>query len=524
MKGIVFLAAAAWAGLSFGEGRPAELFAEAKYKGQTYEPGSSVAYTAYRMANAPSQDAAVYVLLEFNAKAMGPMFDKFAAEGLMPPGLVVCVSPGWLPPEVDSGSRWYLRGEEFDQPSAEYAAFLTKELVPAAAKAAGMRISDDPNLHFVAGGSSGGAAAWHLVWYGKGYFRRAYLASPTFSDVRGAEIAPYLIRKTESKPVRVYITLGDIEPDRHPGDSFAVGLAARSSFDYAGYPCRREYFPEGGPLAGKATEDVMRRMIEFTWRGWRKGPVEPLRNPPRVDEVIKAGTTWEPFEGEFPAAVVAQGAKGTYAVENGKIVFTDLAGVRKVVYDGSDTVTAVAFGKDDGRLFASDLGRRFVLSFNVRKDGTLAAAYRHSPLSLPVDPKVLGAYDLAYFAGCNRLLAATELGVQGVHHFGATDVIIPLPDDLPATRVAVKDGWLYVMSGDKKWRREMTPNPPPQDTTAYACKGEHRNTAHLPFFKGAIGKRSVILDNFFDTPAGQAMQVPVPTGEAAAQAAANGDF
>lgn len=521
---VMFVASvfACWTGL--GAVCPPELFPEAKCIGEKFEPGSSVAYTAYRMANAPRENAPVYVLLEFAAKTMGPMFDRFVTEGLIPPGLMICVSPGWLRPEIDSGSRWYLRGEEFDQPSAEYAAFLTRELLPAAAKQAGMRLSDDPNLHFVAGGSSGGAAAWHLVWYGRDYFRRAYLASPTFSDVRGAEIAPYLIRKTESKPVRVYITLGDIEPDRHPGDSFAAGLAARSSFDYAGYPCRLEYFPEGGHLSGKASEDVMRRMIAFTWAGWKTGPVKPLRNPLRVDEVIRAGTTWEPYVGDFPAAAEARGAKGRYVVERGQIVLVGADGVRRTVYGGSDKVTAVAFGKDDGRLFASDLGRRFILSFNVRADGTLAAAYRHAPLTLPVDPKVLGAFDLCYFAGCNRMLAATELGVQGIHHFGATDVIIPLPGDLPATRVAVRDGWLYVASGAKRWRRPLNPNPPPQDTTAYACQGEHRATPHLPFFKGAIGRRSVILDNFFDTPAGQAMQTPVPTGEAAAQAAANGDF
>jgi len=524
MRRLVCGAVAPWGAVTLAEALPAKLFEKAKYVGQRYEPGSGVEYVTYRMANAPSENSPVYALLEFSAKEMGPMFDKFVSEGLMPPGLVVCVSPGFLPPEIDSGSRWYLRGEEFDQPSAEYAAFLTKELLPAAAKAAGVTLTDDPNLHFVAGGSSGGAAAWHLVWYGKDYFRRAYLASPTFSDVRGAEIAPYLIRKTESKPVRVYITLGDIEPDRSFGDSFAVGLAARGSFDYAGYPCRMEYFPEGGHLAGKSSEAVMRRMIEFTWRGWREGPVKPTRNPLRVDEVIKAGTTWEKYAGEFPAPVEVKGSKGKYVVEGGKIVFVAKDGSRKVVYEGKGKVTAVTFGKDDGRLFATDLGRRFVLSFNVRKDGTLAAVYRHSPLTLPVDPTIVGAYDLCYLAGCDRMLAATELGIQGAHHFGATDVIIPLPDDLPATRVAVRDGWLYAASGARQWRRPLNPNPPKQDTTAYACEGEHRSTPHLPFFRGAIGKKSVILDNFFDSPTGKSMQVPVPKGDAAAQAAANGDF
>ena len=94
----------------------------------------------------------------------------------------------------------------------------------------------------------------------------------------------------------------------------------------------------------------------------------------------------------------------------------------------------------------------------------------------------------------------------------------------PATRVAVKDGWLYAASGERVWRRKTNPEETPQDTTAYLSKGEHRYTAHLPFFKAAAGKKSVLLPNFFYTEEGLKGQPPIPTGDAAAQAAANGDF
>lgn len=503
---------------------PAQLFDEAKCVGRAYEPGSEVKYVAYRMAGAPATNAPVYALLEFSAKEMGPMFDGFAADGLMPPGLVVCISPGFLPPEVSEGRRWYLRAEEFDQPNREYADFVTRELLPAAAVRAGVTLSADPNLHFVAGGSSGGAAAWHLVWYGRDYFRRAYLASPTFSDVRGAQIMPFLVRKTEAKPVRVFITMGDVEPDRHPGDSFAVGFAARSSLDYAGYPCLLEYFPAGGHLSGKASPATMRRMISFTWANWQTQPVVATGNPPRVNEVIAKGTAWEPYQGTFPAKEPVRGFGGTYEAEGGSIVFVSDAGARKTVYSGGVRITGLSRAHDAGRLYATDAGRRFVLSFALRRDGTLGPACRHAPITLPVDPTILGANDLCYFPNCQRLLAATELGVTGFHHMGAEDVILPLPDDLPATRVAVKDGWLYAASGERVWRRKTNPEETPQDTTAYLSKGEHRYTAHLPFFKAATGKKSVLLPNFFYTEEGLKGQPPIPTGDAAAQAAANGDF
>ena len=55
----------------------------------------------------------------------------------------------------------------------------------------------------------------------------------------------------------------------------------------------------------------------------------------------------------------------------------------------------------------------------------------------------------------DRILAATELGIQGVVSFGITDLILPLPGDLPAEKVAVCGKVMYVASGDKIFYREL---------------------------------------------------------------------
>lgn len=482
------------AGASGAEGR---LIPKTVYTGRVCKPGSEVKYTCYLMADAPASDCAVYAMLEFDAERMGRMFDGFAAERMIPPGLVVCIDPGFLPAALPGAGRWYLRGEQFDQTGGDYAEFVIKELLPAAAERAGVTLSGDPDMHFVAGGSSGGNAAWCLAWYGHGYFRRAYLASPTFSAIRGGEDIPTLIRKTEAKPIRVYITLGDVEPDRVFGDSFAVGLSGYSSLCYAGYPCMLEYFPRGGHLAGKGSPDTMRRVMSFTWKDWRTKDVEVHSDQVRVYEIVERGGAWKTFDGAFPEGKDAETHAGTYRVKDGRICLVGKDGKLRVATREIDGVSALVFRKNAGRLFAAVPGRRFIFSFTVRKDGSLGAAYKHAPLHLAVDCRVVGAKDLCLQESTGRLLAATELGVQGIHHFGSTDVIIPLPEDVPATRVAIDGGWLYAASGDRMWRRPLRKDPPKQDTTVYAAEGEPRISAHHRFFTDAAGKKSVVLEGRF---------------------------
>lgn len=74
-------------------------------------------------------------------------------------------------------------------------------------------------MHLVSGGSSGGICAWNFAWHRNDYFHRVYASSPTFSALGNGEDIPFLIRKYESKPIRVFTDYSEREPDEYFGSS-----------------------------------------------------------------------------------------------------------------------------------------------------------------------------------------------------------------------------------------------------------------------------------------------------------------
>ena len=91
---------------------------------------------------------------------------------------------------------------------------------------------------------------------------------------------------------------------------------------------------------------------------------------------------------------------------------------------------------------------------NIKEDGTLENLSKLAPLHLKYDFLKPGAADIAVLSN-DRVLAATELGVQGVISFGLTDLILPLPGDLAVDKIAVHGTTLYALAGDELFCREL---------------------------------------------------------------------
>ena len=100
---------------------------------------------------------------------------------------------------------------------------------------------------------------------------------------------------------------------------------------------------------------------------------------------------------------------------------------------------------------------------SIFPDGSLDQCYKLAPLHLRHDFTTPGASDITVLAD-DRILAATELGIQGVVSFGLTDLILPLPGDLPAEKVTVCQNMLYVASGEQIFVRELKISEGKSDT------------------------------------------------------------
>ena len=426
--------------------------------GNVFEPGTRFLYAVHipRQAIA-GEELALYVLLEYGSKEISPILEGLIDEGIMPAGMFLFVNPGSLRATVEGGTERGMRAEEFDQYGREFSDFLADELIPAAAKAAGVKVSGSPDMHLITGGSSGGMCAWNAAWFRNDYFRRVFLSSPTFSAMRGGEEPMVLLRKTESRPIRIYMTVGTTEPDYYFGSSFYAACNAWKAFQFAKYDARFELFPNEGHCCHRSDPALLRRVMQFLWSNWKTDPVRALGNQIRITQILEQGSAWEETLDEFPSKALPQNEHGVYSFDGTRIYLSARGKKKRAVAGGFGDISGIAMSSDRWRMYIADRKRRFVYAMSVMPDGSLGQLYKLAPLHLAHDCRTIGASDLCLDA-CDRVYAASELGIQGIISFGVTDLILPLPGDVPADQVAF-DGpgknVLYAASGKRVFKRKM---------------------------------------------------------------------
>ena len=127
------------------------------------------------------------------------------------------------------------RSFEYDSVSDDYARFLVDEMLPHVAKTHGVTLSADPNDRAIAGNSSGAIAAFAAAWQRPDAFRRVFSAIGTYVGLRGGNAFPVLIRKTEPKPIRIFLQDGSNDLNNYTGNWFIANQDMLSAFEYAGY-------------------------------------------------------------------------------------------------------------------------------------------------------------------------------------------------------------------------------------------------------------------------------------------------
>ena len=438
-------------------------FNKCSITGNKFERGSYFEVDIYTVKpDAEANELALYVLLEHSFDTMSVLLKQLMLEELIPFGVVVFIRPGVLNPSISTGTSRNMRAVEFDQYGPDFSNFLVEELVPEVCLITGETLSSNPDMHFICGGSSGGMAAWNAVWFRNDYFRRAFLSSPTFSAMRGGEEAMVIARKTETKPIKLYITCGTEEPDYYFGSSLLAAQNAASALEFAGYDFRFEQFNGEGHCCRRDDTNLWRRMMGFLWANWETVPVKPFFNQIRIKKLIASGSTWQQYKGTFPERQPVTFNGGTYTFSSGKIYF-EKDGVKQIAAEGFEKITALGISSDKWRLYIADSARRFIYAMSIFPDGSLDQCYKLAPLHLQHDFTTPGALDITVLAD-DRILAATELGIQGVVSFGLTDLILPLPGDLPAERVTVCQNMLYVASGEQIFVRELKISEGKSDT------------------------------------------------------------
>jgi gluconolactonase len=467
------------------------------------------------------------------------VFDNLIHKGEMPVTIGVFINPGILPALSGDQQNRYNRSYEYDGLGDRYARFLIEEILPEVAKQ--YNISKDPNDRAIGGSSSGGIAAFTAAWERPDAFRRVLSFIGSYTNLRGGQIYPTLIRKTEPKPLRVFLQDGSNDLNIYAGSWYLANQEMAWALEFAGYDSKFVVGTEGhNANHGSA---ILPDALRWLWRDYPKPIFKSAGgNKERqfVSMILDPDSDWQlvsenhkftegpavdregnVFFSDIPAnRIYKVGPDGKasifkedtgaanglmfgpdgrlYAAQNGRkrivayapdgketvlaegvdsndlavnrrgevyfsdpphkrVWFIDAKGNKRVVHEGLEFPNGVRFSPDQSLLLVADMNSKWVWSFQVQADGSLANGQAFYRLETPDDTGRSGADGMTVDSE-GHLYVATSVGVQVCDQPGRVVAIInkPQPKWLANVVFGGPDlSWLYATSADKVYRRHL---------------------------------------------------------------------
>lgn len=191
------------------------------------------------------------------------VLDNLIAARDIPPMLGVFVDPGRVDGTERPGQQ---RNAEYDAFDARYATFLCDDVL--AAVAAQFRVTDEPTLRAICGGSSGGNAAFTAAWQRPDAFGKVVGFLSSFAQMPGGNPYTAALAAEPVRPTRIFLAsghrdLGWNEPtDNWLADSLETSAAlARAGYDFRLVLGDGSHSPNH---AGAILPDALR----WLWRDW----------------------------------------------------------------------------------------------------------------------------------------------------------------------------------------------------------------------------------------------------------------
>ncbi len=316
------------------------------------------------------------------------VLDNLIHKGEVPAMVGLFINPGNVPAPGPGMKSRSTRSYEYDTPDGVYAKFLVEEMLPEVAKRA--KISPLPANRAVVGISSGGICAFTAAWFRPDAFGKVITGIGSFTNIRGGVWFPAAIRKTERKPIRVFLQEGEKDLDNVHGNWPLSNHDLVAALAFAGYDHKAVFGTEGhgGKHLGAILPDALRWL-------WRKEEALPAPTPEAKGDLalsglVLPGKDWVPVveDLKFVDAACSDAA--------GNFYFSDLGGgtgIHKIAVDGTRSVfNAQATG---------------ISGMKFGPDGRLYACHNKEKRVIAIDPA--GAAEvLATDVGCNDLVVTTK--------------------------------------------------------------------------------------------------------------------
>ena len=188
-------------------------------------PGTKRDYYLYIPAQYESAKAAALMVFQDGHQYVNTerdyrvpiVFDNLIHAGDMPVTIGLFINPGHRGNQKPK-TPWKSnnRSFEYDSLGDQYARFLIEELIPEIEKR--YSLTKNREMRAICGVSSGGICAWTVAWERPDYFSKVLSHIGSFTNIRGGHVYPALIRKTDNKPIRVFLQGGSNDLDNQHGN------------------------------------------------------------------------------------------------------------------------------------------------------------------------------------------------------------------------------------------------------------------------------------------------------------------
>jgi gluconolactonase len=455
--------------------------------------------------------ACVYVGLDGLGFDAATVFDNLIAQHAMPVTIGIGVSPGVVEPAQAAENPRFDRSFEFDSRSDRLARFVIEEVMPAveqqpAVDGRALKLSGDPNDRAIGGGSTGAIAAFTVAWERPDAFRRVFSSIGTYVGMRGGEQYYVLVRKTEPKPMRIFMQDG--VHDEWPGgpemgDWWMSNLTMNRALEFAGYDVRHVW--GAGSHNGSQATQLFPEAMRWLWRDYPAPIRAQAPGNPVLQAILQPGEEWQvvaegcaaglaanlqgqvfyPGTQPFPCAAGADGeafgfgADGiirrgsslgsdirsltvrnngdVYAVSAHELWLFRASGERVRLAQDLKGASGVALSPDGLWLLVAQSLSRSGLSYRVRADGTVDARAPLYDFYVPAWADDSGAGGIGMDRD-GRAYVATRAGVQVFDRNGRVAAILPLPGNAAVSGLCFggRDfDTLYVAGGGKVYRRKL---------------------------------------------------------------------
>ncbi|MDB4381787.1 SMP-30/gluconolactonase/LRE family protein [Akkermansiaceae bacterium] len=274
------------------------------------------------------------------------VFDELIESGEMPVTIGLFINPGVVPAANKGAQPRFNRSLEYDGMGPDYANFLIEEMIPRL----NLKISLNPDDRALCGASSGAIAAFTAAWERPDHFRRVYSMIGTYVGLRGGNDYPALIRKTEPKPLRIFLQDGKNDLNIYGGDWWMANQTMQRALEFSGYEHTHRW--DEGKHSREEGNKLLPEALRWLWKDHGTKPVSthPENCKSRASEWLIPGEDWQ---------VVSEGhnwSEGLAIAEDGTLYFTDVpdSELFKITSDGKETLVAKETNRANGIALGPD--------------------------------------------------------------------------------------------------------------------------------------------------------------------------